>query len=151
MCDNKRMRQSVQGQQMMLMFTIRYGKMSHFQIVVSESMQLVAIFRLFFVKSGKHAVALSRLLSARINTAFAGQIFFEISYRGLLRKFVVKLQISLKSDKNIMLAALRNSSQPDNSAKRNHSCVCMATLNCFMLLKAICKSTIQKKHIVAFL
>jgi hypothetical protein len=59
--------------------SIEYG-------MVSESMQLVAIFRRIFIKSGKRAVALSRLLSARINAAFAGQIFFEISYRGTLTK-----------------------------------------------------------------
>jgi hypothetical protein len=67
----------------------------------------------------------------------------------------------LKLDKNfrrsledlmsyVLLTAVGNILYFNNSAKGAHSCVFMATVNNFILLTPTCRSSIERRHVVAF-
>jgi hypothetical protein len=87
--------------------------------------------------------------------------FREICCWGRLQKPVEKIQILLKSDKNISCFTWR----PDyvyvvdssmryfvtwQQKKRSHFCIYVATVNDFILFKFACRSTVQSEHIFSF-
>jgi hypothetical protein len=99
-------------------------------------------------------------LSACVSAAPTGRILCKFGYWKRLGKYVDKLQIWLKSDKAIvhfswdlstfvLLPAVQNILQLDNSANGTHFVIPMAALNSCMLLNG--STTIERERIAAFL
>jgi hypothetical protein len=78
--------------------------------------------------------------------------FCELWYRKLVRESVEKLQISLKSDKNVghFIRRPKFVYIVDNSADGTHFCLSMSKFNGCILFMATCRSTtVQKEGIFA--